>query len=199
MEIKNRTYYFHNDLINIKDFDSRLLKLDKKTSVGFGIYYIGYVTKNPEWNVNSVNPLYLIINRIGSFIVEINGDKYLNIVSTDRNSEVLKSIQKFGMKLKIVLKKINNIKLEEYDRNSEMLKSIQKFGMKLKIVLKKINNSKLEEYDKDYMKIKFNPDDYIPLNKVLNFPTITVIIRNIFEKDGKYYPQSFLDECLHEV
>ena len=57
----------------------------------------------------------------------------------------------------------------------------------------------MEEYDKDYMKINFNSDDDIPLNKVLNFPTITVIIRNIFEKDGKYYPQSFLDECLCEV
>ena len=55
------------------------------------------------------------------------------------------------------------------------------------------------EYDKDYMKIKFNSDDDIPLNKVLNFPTITVIIRNIFEKDGKCYPQIFLDECLYEV
>ena len=55
------------------------------------------------------------------------------------------------------------------------------------------------EYDKDYMKIIFNSDDDIPLNKVLNFPTITVMIRNIFEKDGKYYPQIFLDECLYEV
>ena len=71
--------------------------------------------------------------------------------------------------------------------------------MELKTVLKKINDSGLREYDKDYMKIKFNSDDDIPLNKQLNFPTITVIIRNIFEKDGKYYPQSFLDECLYEV
>ena len=55
------------------------------------------------------------------------------------------------------------------------------------------------EYGKDYMKIIFNSDDDIPLNKVLNFPTITVMIRNIFEKDGKYYPQIFLDECLYEV
>ena len=46
MNIKNRTYYFYNDLINIKHFDARLLKLDKKTSMGLGIYYIGYVTKN---------------------------------------------------------------------------------------------------------------------------------------------------------
>ena len=43
------------------------------------------------------------------------------------------------------------------------------------------------------MKIKFNSDDNIPLEKQLNFPNITVIIRNFFEKEGKYYPQSFLD------
>ena len=64
---------------------------------------------------------------------------------------------------------------------------MQKFGMKLKIVLKKNNNE--GECDKDYMKITFNSDDDIPLNKqlnfptitVLNFPTITVIVRNILE------------------
>ena len=49
------------------------------------------------------------------------------------------------------------------------------------------------------MKIKFNSHDDIPLNKQLYFPTITFIIRNFFEKYGKYYPQTFLDECLHEV
>ena len=71
--------------------------------------------------------------------------------------------------------------------------------MELKIVLKKINDDKSGEYDEDFMKIKFNPDDNIPLNKQLNFPTITVIIRNIFEKDSKYYLRVFLDECLYEV
>ena len=48
--------------------------------------------KKPEWNVNSVNPLYLMINRIDGFIEEKNSDKYLNIADTDRNSEVLKKI-----------------------------------------------------------------------------------------------------------
>ena len=89
INIKNRTYYFYNDLINIKDFDPKLLKLDKKTSMGLGIYYIAYVTKKPEWNVNSVNPLHLMINRIYGFIEEKDGDKYLNIADKDRNSEVL--------------------------------------------------------------------------------------------------------------
>ena len=75
INIKSRTYYFYNDLINIKDFDARLSKLDKRTLINLGIYYIGYVTKTLEWNVNSVNPLYLMINRIDGFIEEKNGDK----------------------------------------------------------------------------------------------------------------------------
>ena len=49
------------------------------------------------------------------------------------------------------------------------------------------------------MKIKFNTDDNIALNKITYFPTITVIIRSITKKDDKYYPQLFLDDCLYEV
>ena len=105
MNIKNRTYYFYNDLINIKHFDGRLLKLDKKTSMGLGIYYIGYVRKNPEYKINSVNPLYLKINRIYVFIEEKNGDKYLNIASTDRNSEVLKKYSEVWNGIKDSIKK----------------------------------------------------------------------------------------------
>ena len=49
------------------------------------------------------------------------------------------------------------------------------------------------------MKIKFNSDDNLPLNKQLNFLSVTIIVRSVFQEDGKYYPQVFLDECLHEV
>ena len=45
LNIKNRTYYFWNDLLNLKDFDQKLLKLDKKSSMNINIYYIDYVTK----------------------------------------------------------------------------------------------------------------------------------------------------------
>ena len=104
---------------------------------------------------------------IDSFIEEKNGDKYLNISDTQRNSEVL---QKYS-----------------------------KVWNGLKDCVDKINDSKLGEYDKNFMKIKFNSEDDIPLNKELHFPTITTIIRGVFEKDGKYYPQIFLDERLYEV
>ena len=135
--------------------------------MGIGIYYIGYVTKKPEYKTNSANPLYLMINRIDGVIEEKEGNKYLNIASTDRNSEVLKKY------------------LEVWDG--------------IKDCIEEINDSELGEYDKEFMKIKFNSDDDIPVNKQLNFISVTVIIRNIFEKDGKYYPQSFLDECFYEV
>ena len=104
LNIKNRTYYFYNDLINIANFEANNLKLDKKTSMGLDIYYIGYFDKTPEWNVNSVNPLYLMINRIDGFIEEKNGVKYLNISDADKNSEILKNITKYMMELNTISK-----------------------------------------------------------------------------------------------
>ena len=58
LNIQDITCYFYNDLINIKNFNSNNLKLDKKSVLGNDVYYIGYITKKPQWNVNSVNPLY---------------------------------------------------------------------------------------------------------------------------------------------
>ena len=90
MNVKSRTYYLCNDLINIKNFDSSLLKLDKTSFKNTAIYYIGYITKKDEYKVYSVNPLYLLVDEIDSFIEEKERSKYLNIASTDSNSEVLK-------------------------------------------------------------------------------------------------------------
>ena len=50
----------------------------------------------------------------------------------------------------------------------------------------------------EIMKIKLNSDDDLPLNKLLKLQSLTVIVRSVFEEDGKYYPQAFLDECLYE-
>ena len=55
------------------------------------------------------------------------------------------------------------------------------------------------DYEKDYMKIKFNSDDGLPLNKPLKFHSMTITIRFVFEKDGKLYLQVFLDDALHEL
>ena len=104
INIKNRTYYFYDDMLNIKDFDSNLLKIDQKSFKNIGIYYIEYITKKDEYKINRVNPLYLIVGEIDGFFAEKEGSKYLNITLTDSNSEVLKNTQKFGVELRTKLK-----------------------------------------------------------------------------------------------
>ena len=91
INIKNQTYYFFDDMINIKNFDPSLLKIDKKSYKSIDIYYIGYITvKDSDYvKINSVNSLYLIINEVDGCIEKIDRNKYLALVSTDRNKEVL--------------------------------------------------------------------------------------------------------------
>ena len=71
INIKNRNYYFYNDRIDLKDFDVKLLKIDKKDYNEIDICYIDYVTVKKIANcnnINSVNPLYLMIDEmIGHF------------------------------------------------------------------------------------------------------------------------------------
>ena len=96
INIKNRTYYFYNDQIDLKDFDARLLKIDKKDYNEIDIYYIGYVAikKIGDYNnINSVNPLYLMINEMISHFEERNENKYLVLDDTDENKEVLKKYE----------------------------------------------------------------------------------------------------------
>ena len=73
--IKNPTYYFSNDMINIKDFDSSLLKIDKKSSKNIVIYNTGYITikKIDDYeNIYNLNPLYLMIGEVIGYIGEKN-------------------------------------------------------------------------------------------------------------------------------
>ena len=71
ISIKNRTYYIHNDIVNLKIFDSNFLKTDKKHYKRIMIYYIGYIkTKKIDncENIHSVNPLYLFVNHARGYI-----------------------------------------------------------------------------------------------------------------------------------
>ena len=95
IDIKNRTYYFYNDIIDLKDFDARLLKIDKKSYKNIGIYNIGYITikKNDDWeSIYSVNPLYLHIHHVNGYIEEKEANKYLVFDSTNKN-KVTQKIQ----------------------------------------------------------------------------------------------------------
>ena len=79
--------------------------------MGIGICYIGYVTKKPEYKIDSVNPLYLLINRVDDLTEEKDGDKYLDIASTYKISEVLKSYSEIWNGIKDCIEKINDSEL----------------------------------------------------------------------------------------
>ena len=64
--------------------------------------------------------------------------------------------------------------------------------------IKEVSNDECY-YDKDYMKIRFNSDDDLPLNKPLKFHLMTRTIRSVFEEDSKLYSQVFLDDTLYEL
>ena len=136
IDIKSRTYFFYNDMINIKKIDSNLLKIDKKSYKDIGIYNIGYIAikKIDDYeNIYSVNPLYLIFDDHASEYIEEKGvNKYLVFDSIDENKELLKKYNDVFNGIRNKIKKINS---DECD------------------------------YEKNSMKIKFNSDDDLPLKK----------------------------------
>ena len=169
IDIKNRTYYFYNDIIDLKSFKSNLLKIDKKSYKDIGIYNIGYITiKNIGdcENIYSVNPLYLRITHANGYIEEMNENKYLIFDSMDENKELLK---KYNDVFNGIMCKIKEVSNDEWN------------------------------YEKDYMKIQFNSDDNLPVNKPLKCHDITITLRSVFKEDGKLYPQVFLDDTLYEL
>ena len=84
--------------------------------------------------------------------------------------------------------------------NGDIMQKYQEVFDRIKEIIKKINDfSQPVKYDDNYMKIKFNTNDDIILNKIIYFPTITITIRSVTQKDGKYFPQLFLDDCLYEA
>ena len=125
INIKNWTYYFYNDQTDLKDFDAKLLKTDKKDYNEIDIYYIGHVTikKIVDYNnINSVNPLYLTISeRIGHFgcnsIEEKNENKYLVLDDLDENKEVLKKYEKVWEGIKKEIETINGGEKIEYGKD----------------------------------------------------------------------------------
>ena len=84
------------------------------------------------------------------------------------------------------------------DENKELLKKYNDVFNGIRDKIKEVCSDECD-YEKDYMKIKFNSDDNLPLNKPLKFHNMTITIRSVFEEDGKFYPQVFLDDTLYEL
>ena len=132
-----------------------MLKIDKKSYKNIYICYIGYITIK---NIDDYESIY----SVNSLHLRINhASGYIE--------------EKNGNKYLI---------FDYVDENKE---AIKKYPDVLDGILKKIkaiNGGKENDYGKDYMKIKFNSDDDLPLNKPLKFHAVTIIVRSVFEEDG---------------
>ena len=151
IDTKDRTFYFFNDIINVKKIDLSNIKIHKRSYRNILIYYIGYATiKDQKYvKINSANSLYLILNR---YFEEIKKSKYLTLVATNENKGKNKIYEELWIKIR------------------DLIRSKTKSS---------------DDYDK-----KFGSDDDLPL---------TIIVRAVFHKNNKYYPQVFLDVCLYEL
>ena len=81
------------------------------------------------------------------------------------------------------------------DKNGKALENYTELWNEIKEQIALIRGSKRIKYEKDFMKIKFESNDDLPLGKILNIPVCTIIVRSVFKEDGKYYPQVLLHEC----
>ena len=168
INIKNHTYYFFDDIINVKELDPNSIKKDETSCKNILIYYIACVTiKDSKYVIiNSANPLYLMFNRINRYFEEINGNNYLTLVSANESKEKIKNYEEPWIKIR------------------NLFLSVTK---------------KLDDYDEKYMKIKFDLDDKVPLNKTIEIPIMVIVVAAIFYGNNKYFPQVFLNECLNKM
>ena len=97
-----------------------------------------------------------------------------------------------------ILKKKMEINTWSLTENKELIKKYKDVWSWIKSKIEAINSDEYD-YEKEFMKINFNSDDDLPLNKPLKSHMMTIIIRSVFEEDGKLYPQVFLDDAVYEL
>ena len=178
IKIKNCPDYLFNDtmIVNIKDFDSSLSETNKlsfKEVFSVNIHYIKYIpTKSP--------------NRI-SIDKTDNDEDYLYLFLDDVDGHIEEN---------------NKTKYPVFSltkRNKEALKNYTKLWEETKRQIEVTNDDEPIKYRKDFMKIRFESDDHLPLGKTFNIVNLITVAESVLEKDGKFYPQIFLHECAYQL
>ena len=146
-----------------------MLKIDKKSFKYIDINYIGYITKKEIDDCQDINS----VNPLYLSIDHANG--YIE----DTNG-------------------IKYLVSDSVDENKELLKKYNDVWRGIKNKIEQVSDSECD-YEKDYMKIKFNSDDNLPLNEPLKIRLMTITIRSVFNESGNFYSQLFLHDTLHEL
>ena len=156
-------------MISLKNFEPNLLKIDRRSYKNIGIYNIGYITIK---KIDDYENIYSV-NPLYLIIAHANG-----------------YIEEKGVNKYLVF--------DSTDENKELLKKYNDVWNGIKNKMEEVSSGECD-YEKYYMKIKFNSGDDLPLIKPLKFHMMTIIIRSVFEEDGKLYLKGFLDEALYEL
>ena len=165
LKIKNKSMFYPNDMIQLNNSDSQLLKINKRENrENNNIYYISYKINKPKHDINSINNLYFVIDHLYGTIEKINGskDRYLVIDKDSLMNE--KNIKFFCLWESI----INKIKYLRGDDNK---------------VIKK-----------DWNKIRFSSDIFIPNNVSINFYSLVIVINYVIEKNDEFIPDIYINE-----
>ena len=166
LEIKTKINYNWDDIIYINDFNADLLEIIKRKSrIGANIYQIGYAL-DPDYDYNTIKPLYFVVGRLIGYIEEIEGsiDKYLVVASSVRNKNIISLLDMVWTSIE---DKINpGIKIKDYNKfrfNSDIdlpLNTITEFRslvINISCVIEKDSEYYLEIYLDECLYIKDNP------------------------------------------
>ena len=162
-------------MVYLDEFDVKLVKIVRRESqIDVDIYYIGYVVHKPEYDINSINPLYLIVKNLVGRLEKIEGSSDRYLVVDEGNKEVISVFDKLW---KFIEDEINML----MKRNDKIT-----FGNA---------DNKISEYNK----LRFSSNVDLSLDTLIEFHTLAIVINCVIEKGNKYYPEIYLDECLYEA
>ena len=175
LKIKTESNYNWDDIVYVHDIDVKLIKVIKRESkIGVDIYYIRYMFDS-EYKTHSIKPLYLVINYLFGHIEKIKGSSDRYLVVNINNKTIINIFDEIW----------------KYIEQRITADGIWKF-VEEKFLLDNENN-KIKEYNK----LRFSSDLDLPLNTLIEFQAFTLTISCVIEKDGKYYPEIYLDEGLY--
>ena len=170
LKIKNESMFYPNDMIQLNNFDSQLLKINKRENrENNNIYYISYKINKPEHDINSINNLYFVVDYLRGKIEKINGSKDRYLVINEDSVMGEKNISFFYLWGSI----INIIK---YLRGDDIM-----FDDNEVII-------------KDWNKIRFSSDIVIPNNVSINFYSLVIVINYVIEKNDEFIPEIYINE-----
>ena len=175
LKIKHESKFYSNDMIQLNNFDSRLLKIKKRENrENNNIYYTSYKINKPEHNINSINNLYFVIDYLCGTIEKIDDskDRYL-VIDEDRliNKE---NIDLFYYLWNAIINKIEYLRGDDvmFDDNEVIIK--------------------------DWNKIRFSSDVFIPNDVLINFRSLVIVINYVIEKNDEFIPEIYIDEGYFE-